>query len=347
MSSVVIDDMNEQLGPLLEHMGKINASDLYLIAGHPAVFRVDDVSYPARVPLEADDIAAMAGPLLHAAEREPTTEVSIAFAYFEDRFRASIFYQRGQLGVVIRRVNRLRTLDELGLGAELRDLALIERGLVLVAGDKRSGRSTTIAALIDHRSSSRHGHILTIEDPIEQLHAHKQSIVTQREIGTDTPSYASALRSAPSMAPDLIFVDEIKDAETMEAMLALASSGYACFAAFCASSPSNALERLASFFGAERRGEIQASLANALSAVVVPRLVPGHEGRVVAVELLRESAPVRELIRAGDFDMLARMLDERRSERTRDGGRAAVPLRLAPDVHEPVPAPTDRRVRPG
>jgi twitching motility protein PilU len=345
MSSIVVDDMNEQLGSLLEHMAKINASDLYLIAGHPPVFRVDDVSYPARVALEPDDIAAMAGPLLHAAEREPTTEVSVAFGWLEDRFRAGIFYQRGQLGVVVRRVSRLRTLDELGLGAELRDLALIDRGLVLVAGDKRSGRSTTIAALIEHRNASKPGHILTIEDPIEQVHVHKQAIVTQRELGTDTASYAAALRSAPSMAPDLIFVDEIKDAETMAAVLGLAAAGYACFAALYASSPSNALERVVSLFGADRRAELQASLAHALRAVVVQRLVPAQEGRAAVIELLRDTAPVRDMIRTGDFDMLARMLEEQRSQRARDSGRSAVPLRLAPDVHEPPLAPGERRSR--
>jgi twitching motility protein PilU len=333
MSSVVVDDMNEQLGSLLEHMPKINASDLYLIAAHPPVFRVDDVSYPARVPLEADDIAAMAGPLLSAAGREATAELSVAFAWLEDRFRASIFYQRGQLGIVVRRVSPLRTLGELSLGAELHDLALIERGLVLLAGDKRSGRSTTLAALIDHRNATKPGHILTIEDPIEQVHTHKQAIVTQRELGTDTASYVAGLRSAPGLAPDLIVVDELKDAAAAEELLALAGAGYACFAALHAQSVGDALDRVVGLFPVERHAELRSRLALTLRAVAVQRLVPAHEGRRAAIELLLDTPAVRELIRAGDFDMLARAVAQKAGAAP-DNARAA-PLRLAPDVYEP------------
>jgi twitching motility protein PilU len=354
MSSASSDEVNEQLGAFLDHMRKINASDLYLIGGHPPVFRVDDVSYPARVPLEGDDVASMAGSLMSASDREQpdlASETTVSFPWSEDRFRASIFLQRGSLGMVVRRISPLKTLDELRHSPELRKLALIPRGLVLVVGAKRSGRSSTIAALIDHRNSSQPGHILTIEDPIEHAHPHKQCLVTQREIGSDTPSYATALRSAPSLTPDLIFVDEVRDAETMDTLLGLAGAGYACLTTLHADSASGAIDRAIHFFPTARHGEVRARLASALRAVVAQRLVPGPtEGRVVAAELLLDTPDNRELIRRGDIDMLARSLEQEGKQRPREAGRAsAVPLRLAADPYAqaaPVAAPAgDRRSR--
>lgn len=354
MTSTPPDEVNEQLGSFLEHMRKINASDLYLIGGHPPMFRVDNVSYPARVPLEGDDVASMAGSLMSASQSEQAelaSETSVTFTCFEDRFRASIFFQRGSLGMVVRRISPLKTLDELRHSPELRKLALIPRGLVLVVGAKRSGRSSTIAALIDHRNTSQPGHILTIEDPIEHVHAHKQCLVTQREVGSDTPTYATALRAAPSLAPDLIFVDEVRDVATMEALLGLADAGYACFTTLHADTASGAIERAINFFPAERHGEVRARLSHSLRAVVAQRLLPGPtEGRVVAAELLLDTPANRDLIRRGDFDMLARALEQEGTQRPREGGRAsAVPLRLAADPYEqPAPvvsSPGDRRSR--
>jgi twitching motility protein PilU len=354
MTSASAEDVNEQLGAFLEHMRKINASDLYLIGGHPPVFRVDDVSYPARVALEGDEVASMAGSLMSASQREQAdlaSDMSVTFPWFDDRFRASIFFQRGSLGMVVRRISPLKTLDELRHGPELRKLALIARGLVLVVGAKRSGRSSTIAALIDHRNTSQPGHILTLEDPIEHEHAHKQCLVTQREIGSDTPSYATALRTAPSLAPDLIFVDEVRDAETMDAVLGLADAGYACFTTLHADTACGAVERVTNFFPATRHGEVRARLAQSLRAVVAQRLLPGPaEGRVVAAELLLDTPANRELIRRGDIDMLARTLEQEAKQRSRESGRAsAVPLRLAPEAREPsapvVSQPGDRRSR--
>jgi twitching motility protein PilU len=354
MTTASSDEVNEQLGSFLEHMRKINASDLYLIGGHPPVFRVDEVSYPARGALESDDVASMAGSLMSASQREQAdlaSEMSVTFPWFEDRFRASIFFQRGSLGMVVRRISVLKTLDELRHGPELRKLALIARGLVLVVGAKRSGRSSTIAALIDHRNTSQPGHILTIEDPIEHLHAHKQCLVTQREIGSDTPSYATALRSAASLAPDLIFVDQIRDLETLEALLGLADAGYACFSTLHADTASTAVERVINFFPAARHGEARARLAQSLRAVVAQRLLPGPaEARVLAAELLLDTPANRDFIRRGDIDMLARTLEQAGMQRPRESGRAsAVPLRLAADSYEqPAPVaspPGDRRSR--
>jgi twitching motility protein PilU len=317
--------LHEGLRSLLEHMGKIKASDLYLIAGHPPVFRVDDVSYPARVPLEAEDVSRMADSFLSAKQRErlrTSFEASAIFALRTDeRFRASVFAQRGTIGAVLRRLVPLRTLTELGHDPELQQLALSARGLVLVVGDKRSGRSTTLAALVDHRNTSKPGHILTIEDPIEIEHAHKQCVVTQREIGTDAVSFAAALASAPLQAPDLIFASEIRDAETMEALIQLAEAGYACFSTLHASSASHALERVVSFFPEPRHGEMRARLARTLRAVIAQRLVRAlPEGRVAALELLVSSPSIEAMIRRGELDAIGNALraDEAEGSRSFD-----------------------------
>jgi twitching motility protein PilU len=330
------EELNEQLCSFLDHMRKINASDLYLVGGHPPVFRVNDVSYPARVPLEVDDIASMSESLLLADQRDKgaaTAEQAVTFPWFDDRFRASLFSQRGSPAIVVRRLARHRPIDELGPRPELRQLALGREGLVLVAGGKRSGRTTTLASMIDHRNESGPGHIVTIEDPIEVLHAHKQCVVTQRAIGVDTLSYAAALRAAPSLAPDLVYVDEIRDAETMDALLGLADAGYACCASLQAHSPSQAVDRVLGFFSHERQTEIRVRLARALRAVVFQRLIPsGPDTRSAAFELLLDTPETRELIRRGDIDMLARSAEGARPGSASD--RAAVPLRLAPDPYD-------------
>ena len=298
------------LHALLEHMGKIEASDLYLVADHPPVFRVDDASYPAQVPLAADEIERMADSLMSASQRmefRATFEMNVTFAWSDDvRFRVSLFFQRGTQAMVVRRLHtRIKTLEELGLLLELPRLALIRNGLVLVVGDKRSGRSTTLAALIDHRNTSQEGHILTIEDPIEFVHARKQCVVTQREVGVDTCSWADALRNAPNQTPDLICASEIRDAQTMETLLGFAESGQACFASLNASNATHAVERVWSFFPQERHSEIRMRLSRALRGVIAQRLVPAlPHGRVVAVEILIDTPQVMELILRGQLAKL-------------------------------------------
>lgn len=304
------------LSSLLEHMGKIEASDLYLTAGHPPVFRVDDACYPARVSLEADELTSMADSLMTAAQRmefRVTFEMNVTFAWTDDvRFRANMFFQRGTPGMVVRRLNtRIRTLEELGLGLELPKLALVRRGLVLVVGDKRSGRSTTLAAMLDHRNTSQAGHILTIEEPIEFVHTHKQCIVTQREVGVDTSSYADALRNAPNQTPDLIYVGEIQDAQTMETVLALSEGGQACFSTLHASNAIESIDRVLSFFPVARHSEICMRLSRTLRGVIAQRLVPAlPQGRAVAVELLLDTPQVTDLIRRGEIATLKDAWDE-------------------------------------
>ncbi len=309
-------ELHEGLHALLEHMGKIEASDLHLTAGHPPVFRVDNASYPARVPLAADEIASMADSLMSASQRmefRATFEMNVTFAWSDDvRFRANLFFQRGTPSVVVRRLHtRIKTLEELGLLLELPKLALVRSGLVLVVGDKRSGRSTTLAALLDHRNASQAGHILTVEDPIEFVHAHKQCVVTQREIGVDTCSYADALRNAPNQTPDLIYVSEIRDAPTMETLLGLAESGQACLSTLHASNATQAVDRVLSFFPQERHSEIRVRLSRALRGVIAQRLVPAlPQGRVAAVELLLDTPQIKDLILRGELAKLGNGWEE-------------------------------------
>ena len=357
MSVDDVDELPEQLRSFLEHMAKINASDLYLIAGHAPVFRVDDVNYPARIALEADDVAAMSESIMIANQREKgdaNEEVSVTFPWFADRFRASLFSQRGSPGIVLRRLSRLKTLQELGLGPQLQKLALVSNGLVLVVGGKRSGRSSTLAAMIDHRNATAAGHILTIEDPIEHVHPHKLCVVTQREIGLDTRSYASALSAVAGLAPDLIFIAEIRDAETMDAVLALAEAGYACFSTLHAGGTVQGVERVVSFFPPTRHAEIRARLARSLRAVVAQRLIAAvPEGRSAALEVLLDTPPILDAVRRGDSDAIARLLEQDsalRKQPTHDSGRSAVPLRLAADVREtsiPAQPQGDRRSKVG
>jgi twitching motility protein PilU len=310
---------HESLRSFLEHMGRIAASDLYLTAGSPPVFRVDDVFYPGRVPLEADEMANIADSLMSEAQRDQfhaTLELNLAFSLAdESRFRVNLFWQRGVPGMAVRFLRTpIRTLAELGHPPLLQQLAGERRGLVLVVGGDGSGKSTTIAAMIDHRNSNQTGHILTIEEPIEFIHPYKQCIVMQREVGFDTRSYAAALRSAPRQAPDLIFIGEIRDAETLEAALNCSASGL-CLSTLHASDATQAVTRALSFFPAERHAEISARLSQSLRAVLAQRLVVSVQGgRVAALEILLDTARIRELIRRGQTDAIAQALEHNHDE---------------------------------
>jgi twitching motility protein PilU len=372
-------DPSPALRALLEHMGKIEASDLYLAAGHPAVFRVENVTYAGRAPFDAAEIASMADSLMSPTQRQEfltTFDMNLTFALGDGvRFRANLLWQRGAPGMVVRSLRtQVKTLAELGHVPTLEKVALARKGLVLVAGDHGSGRSTTLAAMIDHRNANQTGHILTIEDPIEFVHARKQCVVTQREVGVDTRSFAAALSNASRQTPDLIFIGEIRDAETMETLLSLAG-GRLCFSTLHASNAKEAVDRVLSFFPPERHSEIRMRLSQDLRAVIAQRLVPALQpGRMAAVEILLDTPRVKELIRRGELEALEQALEQGsgagcctfdsalfalfssgriaqdqaleaadrpaellvRMQRLQDPGRAAeAPLRLAADPYEP------------
>ncbi|MGN6110020.1 MAG: PilT/PilU family type 4a pilus ATPase, partial [Kofleriaceae bacterium] len=252
------DAWDPVLRGLLEHMLRVEASDLYITAGSPPVFRIDGVGYPAKHPLDGDAIAAMAGSLMTAAQRDEfarTLEMNLALAMSGGgRFRANVFLQRGAVGLVVRLVRtEIKTLADLAHPPVLARVMGEQRGLVLVVGGTGSGKSTTLAAMIDHRNRSATGHIITIEDPVELLHAHQRCVVTQREVGIDTLSYRDALKNALRQAPDVILIGEIRDRETMDFAIAFAETGHLCLATMHANSSNQALDRIINFFPEERR----------------------------------------------------------------------------------------------
>jgi len=311
---------NTALRSLLEHATRIEASDLYLTADHPPVFRVDNLTYQGRVPLQADEIASMANSLMSPAQRQEfraTLEMNLTFSLGDGvRFRANLFWQRGVTGMVVRLLRtQVRTLDELGLAPTLGQIALARSGLVLVVGEAGSGRSTTIAAMIDHRNANQAGHILTIEDPIEFVHSHKQCVVTQREVGFDTRSYAAALRNAPRQTPDAIFIGEIRDTETMETVLSLAAGGVLCLSTLHASNARQAVDRVLGFFPLARHPEICMRLSQDLRAVIAQRLVPAlQSGRAAAVEILVDTPQFKSRIRRGELDELEQTIEQGSAE---------------------------------
>ncbi len=309
-------DAAAMLRTFLDHMVKIEASDLYLLANSPPVFRVDNVTYPGRVALQAEEVAAMADSLMTPGQREQfasSCELNLTLAHQDgSRFRINVFRERGAYAVVVRAVpGRIKTLDELGHPLVLKDVALSPRGLVLVVGGAGQGKSTTVAAIVDHRNSSATGHILTVEDPIEFIHPHKQCVVTQREVGTDTRSYAHALHNALRQAADVIVIGEIRDSDTMDAALSFAEAGRLCVSTLRAKDANETMERIFSFFAPDRHGEIRLRLSLTLGAVISQRLIPAPQGgRVAALEILLGTPRIKELIKRGEIAALTAAIEQ-------------------------------------
>jgi twitching motility protein PilU len=298
------------LRSLLDHMLKVEASDLYITAGSPPVFRIDGVGYPAKHPLTADQCAVMAESLLAPPQRDEfrrQLELNLALALAGGgRFRANLFRQRGAVGMVIRLVRTvIRPLGELGHPPVLADVMMSKRGLVLVVGGTGSGKSTTLAAMIDHRNRSETGHIISIEDPVEFIHPHQQCVISQREVGIDTLSYRDALKNALRQAPDVILIGEIRDAETMASAITFAETGHLCVSTLHANNANQAIERVLNFFPPERQAEIRLQLSLNLRAIISQRLVPAMTGgRAAALEILLDTPRIRDLIKRGETDAL-------------------------------------------
>ncbi|HSN28057.1 MAG TPA: PilT/PilU family type 4a pilus ATPase [Kofleriaceae bacterium] len=301
---------------LLEHMLSVEASDLYIAAHSPTVFRINGVGYPAKKPFEPEMIAQMADTLMTPAQREEfraKLEMNLALATSKGgRFRASIFRQRGATGMVVRLVRtQIKTLEELQHPPILSELMKSKRGLILVVGGTGSGKSTTLAAMIDHRNRSDTGHILTVEDPVEFIHAHQKCVVTQREVGIDTRSYHDALKSALRQAPDLILIGEIRDAETMEAAITFAETGHLCLATLHSNNANQTIERVLNFFPPERANEIRLQLSLNLRAIISQRLVKSQDGgRAAALEILLDTPRIRELIKRGEVEAIKDAMEQ-------------------------------------
>lgn len=313
-------EIRSLLGLLATHGG----SDLYLTAASPPVIRVEGVNQALDYPvLTPGAVEALANSLMTEKQRalfEETREMNLGIeSPALGRFRVNVFRQRGSVGVVVRRIKiELPTVESLGLPAILHDIALTARGLVLVTGATGSGKSTTLAAMIDHRNEKTRGHIVTVEDPIEFLHPHKGCIVSQREVGLDTESFDSALRNALRQAPDVILIGEVRDRATMEAAITFADTGHLCLATLHSTNANQAIERIMNFFPADRHAEIYLQLSLNLRAVVSQRLIPGLDGkRVAAVEILIDTPYVKELIKRGEIDTVKEAMERS----TREGGQ--------------------------
>jgi twitching motility protein PilU len=296
---------------LLKHMVEQDASDIYITAGCPPMFRVEGVTQPwGEESLSGEHTARMAASVMSEKQRREfleTFEMNLALAYDDlGRFRVNIFKQRGQVGLVIRQIKvRILTLEQLKLPARLAEIMMSKRGLVLVVGATGSGKSTTLAAMIDHRNSSSPGHIITIEDPIEFVHQHKMSVITQREVGLDTLSFKAALKNTLRQAPDVILIGEIRDTETMEHAIEFAETGHLCLGTLHANNANQALERVMNFFPQERHPQIYMQLSLNLRSIISQRLVRTAEGhRVAAVEILLDTPRVKDLIIKGEIGLL-------------------------------------------
>ena len=237
---------------------------------------------------------------------EFTRELEIDFAISEPeigRFRVNVFHQRGNIGMVLRFITpEIPTLDELGMPENMKELVMLRRGMILMVGASGSGKSTTLAAMINHRNINSASHIVTIEDPIEFLHPNKKSIVNQREVGLDTKSYARALRSSMREAPDVILIGEIRDRETMQAAIDLAGTGHLALATLHANNSPETLDRIINMYPSDRHRQVFMDLAQYLRAIISQRLVRSKNGeRVAAVEIMLNTPHISELILKGDI----------------------------------------------
>lgn len=300
-----------RLGEWLQLMADERASDLFFSVGAPPALKVEGATrYLGQAPATRVEIDALVAELTDAAQREAfarSHELDVARALPGiGRFRINLYHQRGEPAIAIRYITeRIPSLDELGLPPLLAQLVMRPRGLVLVVGAAGSGKSTTLAAMVDHRNRRASGHILTIEDPIEFVHRHRASIVDQREVGIDTASFAVALRNAMREAPDLIVIGEIRDRETMQHAIAYAETGHLCLATLHANNASLALERIVHFFPEDARDQLLLDLSLNLEAVVSLRLVAARGGRrVPAVEVLLRTGHVSQLVAKGELAML-------------------------------------------
>ena len=298
-------------------MVRTEASDLYLTVNRPPMYRIQGKIGPDGdhlfTPDEVREIAMAIMSEKQQREFAETMEMNMAMSLpGVSRFRINIFQQRGSVGLVVRRIKaEIASLDELGLPDILKDIVMSKRGLVLVVGATGSGKSTSLAAMVDHRNANEAGHIITIEDPIEFVHRHKQSIVTQREVGFDTHTFQSALKNTLRQAPDVILIGEIRDTETMEAAMTFAETGHLCLGTLHSNNSNQAIERIMNFFPIERHAQIYMQLSLNLRAIVSQRLIPSLDGkRTPALEILIDTPRIKDLIKKGDVDTLKEGMEQ-------------------------------------
>ena len=314
------DQASKFINDLLRLLVSRSGSDLFITGDFPPAMKIDGkVTKVSPQPLTATHTLALARSIMNdkqAAEFERTKECNFAIAPPGlGRFRVNAFIQQGQVGMVMRVIPvTLPTIDGLGMPQVLKDVVMTKRGLTILVGATGSGKSTTLAAMVDWRNAQSYGHIITIEDPIEFVHPHKNCVITQREVGLDTDSWEAALKNTLRQAPDVILMGEIRDRETMEHAIAFAETGHLCMATLHANSANQALDRIINFFPEERRGQLLMDLSLNLKALISQRLVPKQDGRgrFAAVEVMLNSPLISDLIFKGDVSEIKEIMKKSR-----------------------------------
>ena len=315
------DQASKFVNDLLKLLISRGGSDLFITAEFPPALKVDGkVVKVSPQPLTATHTLTLARSVMNdkqAAEFESTKECNFAISPPGiGRFRVNAFIQQGKVGMVMRVIpNTLPTIDGLGVPKVLKDVAMSKRGLCIIVGATGSGKSTTLAAMIDWRNENSYGHIITVEDPVEFVHPHKNCVVTQREVGLDTNTWEAALKNTLRQAPDVILMGEIRDRETMEHAVAFAETGHLCMATLHANSANQALDRIINFFPEERRTQLLMDLSLNLKAMISQRLVPKQDlkGRQAVVEVMLNSPLISDLIFKGDVSEIKEIMKKSRN----------------------------------
>jgi len=305
---------------LLRGMVARKASDLFITAGFPPAFKVDGkmtpVSNQSLTPQHTQELARSLMNDKQAQEFEGTKECNFAInPPGIGRFRVNAFVQQQRVGIVLRTITTtIPKFEELGLPPVLKDVAMTKRGLVIFVGGTGSGKSTSLAAMIGYRNENSYGHIITIEDPIEYVHDHKNCLITQREVGVDTDSWESALKNTLRQAPDVILIGEVRERETMEHAIAFAETGHLCLCTLHANSANQALDRIINFFPEERRAQLLMDLSLNLKGLISQRLIPlkGMKGRAAAIEILLNSPLISDLIFKGEVHEIKEIMKKSR-----------------------------------
>jgi twitching motility protein PilU len=314
------DQASKFMFDLLRLMTSKGGSDLFITAGFPPAIKIDGRMTPvSSQPLTGSHTADLARAIMNdkqAAGFELSKEANFAISPGDlGRFRVSAFMQMGCVGMVLRVITTtIPKFEDLDLPETLKDVIMTKRGLVIMVGATGSGKSTTLAAMVGYRNENSYGHIITIEDPVEFVHPHRNCVITQREVGVDTDSFEAALKNSLRQAPDVIQIGEIRDRETMEHAIAFAETGHLCLATLHANSANQALDRIINFFPEERRQQLLMDLSLNLKGLISQRLIPKKEakGRVVAMEILLNSPLISDLIFKGDVHEIKEIMKKSR-----------------------------------
>ena len=314
------DQASKFINDLLKLMLTRKGSDLFITADFPPAIKVDGkVTKLSAQPLTPAHTLTLVRSVMsdkQAAEFEATKECNFAISPAGiGRFRCNAFVQAGKVGMVLRVIpQELPTIDTLGMPQILKDVAMTKRGLAILVGATGSGKSTTLAAMVDWRNLNSYGHIITVEDPVEFVHPHKNCIVTQREVGLDTEGWEAALKNTLRQAPDVILMGEIRDRETMEHAVAFAETGHLCLATLHANSSNQALDRIINFFPEERRAQLLMDLSLNLRALIAQRLIPREsgKGRIAAVEIMLNTPLISDLIFKGEVTEIKEIMKKSR-----------------------------------